>query len=149
MVSSTLEAFDQSKNRWFLAKVRELRPHRMLLHFVGWPNDHDMWFHLKEQAESLRSVTLKAEIGPFLQLGRHRATNGMRMKDRYAPAGTSLITLQSPTPPCSCPHRLAVCSGGSLITGCICRVQLVLNTIGIGNQISLWSLVRVIARPGS
>ena len=39
VVSSTLEAFDTSKNRWLLAKVRELRPNRMLLHFIGCATD--------------------------------------------------------------------------------------------------------------
>eukprot|EP01052_Picozoa_sp_SAG31_P002225 SAG31_NODE_76_length_27534_cov_13.661868_13_plen_493_part_00 len=109
-VAEVLEAYDMSKHRWLLAKVRKTCPRRLLLHFIGWPNDHDSWYHMREQAKLLRPVSGHADVGPFLQLGRHQATNGMRMKD---------------------------------------RVEIVLNTIGPGNQISLWSLVQWLSRPGS
>lgn len=71
---SLAEAFDSHRQAWSIAKVRQVQADQVMLHYVGWPNTFDSWFHRTEHADQMRPLSGKGTLGPYLQLGLTKAS---------------------------------------------------------------------------
>ena len=77
---SLVEAYDTERKAWSIAKVRQVQPDAIMLHYVGWPNTFDAWFHREEDKARLRPLSGQGSLGPYLQLGLTKA--GASLKER-------------------------------------------------------------------
>ena len=63
---SLVDAFDAHRQTWSIAKVRQVQADQVMLHYVGWPNTFDSWFHRTEHADQMRPLSGKGTLGPYL-----------------------------------------------------------------------------------
>ena len=79
---SLVEAFDSHRQAWSIAKVRQVQADQVMLHYVGWPNTFDSWFHRTEHADQMRPLSGKGTLGPYLQLGLTKANVSLQERIR-------------------------------------------------------------------
>jgi hypothetical protein len=79
---SLVEAFDAERQSWSIAKVRQVQADQVMLHYVGWPNTFDSWFHRTEDAASIRPLSGHGSLGPYLQLGLTKAYSSLQERVR-------------------------------------------------------------------